>query len=82
MHHPGGTRKQTFVFLERVSAENERHEMFRLAKDQIPRAVVPVNRLHRAGEDQQELSGLAPSLWEKEPDVCLFGKRLCRERAP
>ena len=47
-------------------------------KAQIPSAVVLVDRAPREGEDQQELSGLGPSLWEKEPDVCLFGKRLCK----
>ena len=45
-------------------------------KAEIPSAVVPVNRLQGEGEDQQQLSGLPPSLWEKEPDVCLFGMRL------
>ena len=51
-------------------------------KAQIPSAVVAVVRGPREGEDQQELSGLGPSLWEKEPDVCLLGKRLCRDRGP
>ena len=41
-------------------------------KAQIPSAVVPVDKLHGDGEDQQELSGLAPSLWEKEPDVAIL----------
>ena len=51
-------------------------------KAEIPISVVPVNRLHGAGEDQQQLSGLLPSVWDKEPDVCLFGNRLCRGCAP
>ena len=49
---------------------------------EIPISVVPVNRLDGEGEDQQELSGLPPSMWDKEPDVCLFGNRLCRGCAP
>ena len=36
------------------------------------RAVGPANRLHRDGEDQHQLSGLAPSLWENLPDMCYF----------
>ena len=36
------------------------------------RAVVPANRLHWDGEDQHQLSGLAPSLWENLPDMCYF----------
>ena len=51
-------------------------------KAEIPSVAVPVNRLHGEGEDQQELSGLLPSVWDKEPDVCFFGNRLCRGCAP
>ena len=45
-------------------------------KANIPSAVVPVDRLHGDSEEEQGLSGLAASLWEKGPDVCLFGMRL------
>ena len=36
------------------------------------RAVGPANRLHRDGEEQHQLSGLAPSLWENLPYVYYF----------
>ena len=65
-----------FACSERRSAETRAVRCTLPGKAQIPSAVLPVDRLHGDGEDQQELSGLAPSLRKKEPNVCLFGTRL------
>ena len=66
-----------FAFSETGYTEDEDCEMFLSGKAQIPSALVPVDRAPSEGEDQQHLSGLGPSLWEKELDVCLFLKRVC-----
>ena len=63
------------LFKKSDSAETEHSEMLCLWKAENPSAGVCLDMLQGKGEDQQQLSGLAASLWEQEQDVCLFKKK-------
>ena len=68
-HLPCGRISQNFGVSEAGTAKKEKMRCYVSWKNTDARAVGPANRLHRDGEDQHQLSGLAPSLWENLPDV-------------